>query len=248
MTLVFRDLRKNMICELTCHTNDDVSDLMDRLVEPGEKDPYLVYCSGHFPKRQYLPLSYEKILKRGKKLGEYNLTDQSVIYWLCQRKERTRITLKCNLFNSKVLDITVEKTAQVKKIYESVVNALMAQNDDESIQALSAEGQTIYLYDKNNNGLNPESSFENAKLDSGDTVFFTTEKSFQIFIRLQNNKTVEVDVFGTSTTEDVAKLLYNKKNICPDQIRLIYNGHQLEHGRTLDEYGISEEVLVRLMM
>ena len=73
-------------------------------------------------------------------------------------------------------------------------------------------------------------------------------QGFQIFAKTQSGKHITLDVFPHDTIEDIKNKIEEKEGIPPDQMRLIYNGCQLEDDKKIYGYGMSDCSLMHLVL
>ncbi|KAF7448574.1 integral membrane protein [Pyrenophora tritici-repentis] len=74
------------------------------------------------------------------------------------------------------------------------------------------------------------------------------QKSFSIFVKTLTGKHITLSVWKEDTISMIKDMIQVKEGIPLSQQRLIFNGKQLEDGRTLADYGIENEFTIVLVL
>ena len=70
--------------------------------------------------------------------------------------------------------------------------------------------------------------------------------AMQIFVKTQTGKTITIDVEPTYSIEATTEKIFEKEGILPENQLLIFNGEQLDEGKTLSDYNIQKESTLHL--
>ena len=74
------------------------------------------------------------------------------------------------------------------------------------------------------------------------------EGSKQIFIKTLQGKSITLDVNDTDTIESIKDKIRDIEGIPTEQMRLVFNGKQLEDGHTIVDYGIQADSSIHLVL
>ncbi|KAA0716731.1 Polyubiquitin-A Ubiquitin [Triplophysa tibetana] len=178
-------------------------------------------------------------LASGKMLQDYNITHLSTIHMTLRLRTAMDLIIKGINGNTKRLRVDCNATVGHLKLLISQHFGV-----DPVQQRLSANnGLRINLDDDSR-------SLSSYGLHSESVVAFivTIPGPMQVFVRNEKGITSTYDVDPKETVNQLQQKIFNKERVPVDQQRLISNGRQLESGRMLKDYDITNQSTIHMTL
>ena len=183
-----------------------------------------------FPIDNYCVIYKGKELDNNKIIADYNIPKNSTL----ELALRILIQLKINIFNGRTISLQVYTTEKICDIKQKIIEK----------EKISSDKINLYL---------GNSKLEESKIlsDYGIQKDSTLElrQSMIIYIKgINENNNIMINVEPSDTIKIIKQKIKEKENISPDKFIIIYDGKELNDNKTLFDYKIQKESILKFAL
>jgi ubiquitin C len=191
--------------------------------------------------KESIPADQQRLVFAGKNLeddrvlSDYNIQKDSTVNLLLRLRGGMQVFVKT--LTGRTMTINVEGVNTVAELKEKIT----------AREGIPAEQQRLVFAGKN---LEDDKVLNDYNIQKESTInlLLRLRGGMQIFVRTLTGKTATIEVEGTETIADLKEKLREREGIPADQQRLVFAGKLLQDERTINDYNISKENTIHLLL
>lgn len=154
------------------------------------------------------------------------------------------LTFYCKTLTGSTITLESESNGSIYNLKQQIQNR----------EGINMNKQILIFEGKQLQNIN---TLEDYDIQSDSTIYLTIglvgggidgEGTKQIFIKTLQGKTITIEVKDTDTISSIKDKIRDIEGIPQDQMRLVFNGKQLEDNNTIADYGIMAESSIHLVL
>ena len=183
-----------------------------------------------FPIDKYCVIYKGKELDNNKIIADYNIPKNSTL----ELALRILIQLKINIFNGRTITLQVYTTEKICDIKQKIIEK----------EKVSSDKISLYL---GNSKLEESKILSDYGIQKDSTL--DLRQSMIIYIKgINENNNIMINVEPSDTIKIIKQKIKEKENISPDKFIIIYDGKELNDNKTLFDYKIQKESILKFAL
>uniref|UniRef100_UPI00398E6E65 uncharacterized protein isoform X1 n=1 Tax=Pristiophorus japonicus TaxID=55135 RepID=UPI00398E6E65 len=184
-------------------------------------------------------LMYEgKQLEDGRSLSDYNIQSQGTIFLLLRLRGGMRLQVK--FMTGEFIELEIDPSIQVSTLKMKISEKTGVPKFQQRL--VVQNGSSVEL--KDDRRLSDYSVYPS----DGIMLIVKNEERIQIFLKNDKGKISTHEVLPSETVKAFRARVQRQEGVTPNQQRLMYEGKQLEDGRSLSDYNIQSQGTIFLLL